>query len=103
MIAKFQSLQVNKGMVDALKVKLENGKEKLRGVTVQFDKVNITTITIEETMATKATNKMKFIKYGKSITKGKLKAICTIEQVHPAFQTKEPFGLELGPYGICGN
>jgi hypothetical protein len=33
-IAKFQSLQVNKGMVDALKVELENGKEKLGGVIV---------------------------------------------------------------------
>jgi hypothetical protein len=90
-------------MVDALKVKLENGKEKLGGVTVQFDKVNITTITVEEIVATKVANKMTFIKYGKSIAKGKLKIIRTIEQVHLSFQTKEPSGLELGPCGICGN
>ncbi len=45
--------------MDALKVKLENGKEKFGGVTVQFDKINITTITIEETMATKVVNKIK--------------------------------------------
>lgn len=44
---------------------------------------------------------MKLIKYGKSLTKGKLKAIHTIKHVHLAFQTKEPFGLELG--GIFGS
>jgi hypothetical protein len=69
-IVKFQSLQVNKGMVDALIIQLQNGKEKFGGVFMAFDEVNIATITAEETMATKFVDKMRLIKYGKSLQKG---------------------------------
>ncbi len=54
MIAKFQSLQANKSMAKVLHVQLQVGKEKLGGVKMEFEKIRITTIKVEEKVATKA-------------------------------------------------
>jgi hypothetical protein len=89
--------------VDALIIQLQNGKEKFGGVTMAFDEVNVATIAVEKTTATKVVDKMRLIKYGKNLVEGKLKTICTTKQVHLAFQMKEPSRLELGPCAICGN
>ncbi len=67
MIAKFQSLQVNKNMEKALHVQLQVGREKLEYVKVEFEKIKIATIKAEEKVATKAINKMRFTKYNNSL------------------------------------
>jgi hypothetical protein len=46
---------------------------------------------------------MRLIKYNNSLGEGTLKAIHTMEQVHSAFQSKEPASLGLEPYTVCGN
>jgi hypothetical protein len=67
-------------MVDALIIQLQNGKEKPGSVIMAFNVVNLATIAVEETMATKIADKMRLIKYGKSLVdQGKLKAIHTTE------------------------
>jgi hypothetical protein len=87
-VAKFQTLQVNKNMVEALEAQLQLGKEKLEIVTMEFHKVSIVATKVEEKVALKVANKLRLTFYSKSLKEGTLKATHTIEQVHPTFQTK---------------
>jgi hypothetical protein len=102
-IAKFHSLQVNKCMADFLEVQLQVGREKLENVQVEFEQINNATLKVEEKVATKATDKMTLVKYNNRLGEGTLKAICTMEQVHTAFQSKEPASLGLEPCVCSGN
>jgi hypothetical protein len=90
-------------MEKTLHIQLQVGREKLEGVKMEFEKIRIATTNVEEKIATKATDKMRLTKYNISLGEGTLKAILTIELVHPAFQLKEPTSLELEPRAICGN
>ncbi len=84
-VAKFQTLQVKKSMVEALEVQLQLGKEKLETMIVEFHKVSIATTKVEEKVALKVADKLRRTFYNKNLEKGALKAIRTIEQMHPAF------------------
>lgn len=94
---------MNKSMVEFLEVQLQVGREKLESVQVEFKQINIATLKVEEKVATKAANKMRLLKYNNSLGEGTLKAIRTTEQVHSAFQSKEPAILGLEPCVVCGN
>jgi predicted regulator of Ras-like GTPase activity (Roadblock/LC7/MglB family) len=77
-------------MVEALEVQLQLGKEKLETMIVEFHKVSIIVTKVEEKVALKATDKLRLTFHNKILEEGTLKATHITEQVHMAFQTKEP-------------
>jgi hypothetical protein len=66
-VAKFQTLQANKSMVEALEAQLQLGKEKLEAMTVEFHKANIVATKAEEKVALKAIDKLRLTFHNKSL------------------------------------